>query len=161
MSDHGLPHCYADPCSERQAAAIFDKARSGTPASSDEQRQFASFLMLFFGHLDAARGWIKQLHLGALRSVNTRRVAELGADTGFDNIGDWPQARALCGYLDLLERETALPRICWNEVRMSTVAPVRVKIEHEAYIPVPKQQIIGDDEASKLLSLPMRAPWHL
>jgi glucuronate isomerase len=111
MSDHGLPHCYADPCGERQAAAIFDKARSGTPASSDEQEQFASFLMLFFGHLDAAQGWTKQLHLGALRSVNTRRVAELGADTGFDNIGDWPQARALCGYLDLLDRENALPRM--------------------------------------------------
>src|SRR6266480_1431163 len=26
---------------------------------------------------------------------------------------------------------------------MSTVAPVRVKLDHEAYIPVPKQQVIG------------------
>jgi len=111
MSDHGLPYCYANPCTERQAAAIFDKVRSGTPASRDEHEQFASFLMLFFGHLDSEKGWTKQLHLGALRSVNTRKVRELGPDTGFDCIGDAPQAQALCSYMDLLERENALPRM--------------------------------------------------
>jgi glucuronate isomerase len=111
MSDHGLPHCYANPCSERDAAAIFDRARSGKPAGREEHDQFASFLMLFFGRLDAERKWTKQLHLGALRSVNTRRVAELGPDTGFDNIGDFPQAKALCAYLDSLERENSLPRM--------------------------------------------------
>jgi glucuronate isomerase len=111
MSDHGLAYCYANPCTERQAAAIFDKARSGTPASGDEPEQFASFLMLFFGRLDAEKGWTKQLHLGALRSVNSRKVRELGPDTGFDCIGDRPQAQALCAYLDLLERENALARM--------------------------------------------------
>ena len=29
LSDHGLDHCYATPCSERAAAAIFAKAREG------------------------------------------------------------------------------------------------------------------------------------
>lgn len=111
MSDHGLPYCYATSCSEREAANIFDKVRAGKPASDQEHKQFSSYLMLFFGHLDAEKNWTKQLHLGALRSVRARRVAELGPDTGFDNIGDWPQAQALCGYLDLLERENALPRM--------------------------------------------------
>src|SRR6266704_1368340 len=110
LSDHGLPRCYATPCSERQAAAIFDKARSGTPASHDEHQFFASFLMLFFGRLDAQKNWTKQLHLGALRNVNTRACAELGTNTGFDCIGDSPQAGALCAYLDLLEQERALPK---------------------------------------------------
>jgi glucuronate isomerase len=111
MSDHGLPYCYAVPCTERDAASIFNKARSRKPASTDEHEQFASFLMLFFGRLDAEKGWTKQLHLGALRSVNSRRTAELGPDTGFDCIGDWPQAKALCAYLDLLERENSLPEM--------------------------------------------------
>jgi glucuronate isomerase len=111
MSDHGLPYCYAAPYSESEAANIFDKARSGKTVSREEHEQFASFLMLFFGRLDAEKNWTKQLHLGALRSVNTRRIAELGSDTGFDNIGDFPQAKALCTYLDLLERENALPRM--------------------------------------------------
>ncbi len=111
LSDHGLAYCHASPCTEHQAAAIFNKTRSGKPATGDEQEQFASFLMLFFGHLDAEKGWTKQLHLGALREVNTRRLAELGRDSGFDCVGDFPQAKALSVYLDLLEQENALPKM--------------------------------------------------
>ena len=111
LSDHGLEHCYADFCPEATAAAIFDKVRVGTTATDLEHSQFASFMMLYFGHLDADKGWTKQLHLGALRGANTRRLQELGPDAGFDSIGDWPQASALAGYLDRLDRESALPQV--------------------------------------------------
>jgi glucuronate isomerase len=110
LSDHGLDHCYAAPCTEKRAASIFAKARSGTAANPAEYEAFASFMMLFFGRLDSARQWTKQLHLGALRNVNARARRELGADTGYDSIGDWPQADALNKYLNLLESENALPR---------------------------------------------------
>ncbi len=111
LSDHGLNYCYATPCPERTAARIFARARAGKPVNQDEHLQFASFLMLFFGRLDAEKGWTKQLHLGALRNVNTLARQEIGADTGFDSIGDWPQLGPLATYLDLLAREKALPRM--------------------------------------------------
>ncbi len=111
LSDHGLSYCYASPCTERQASAIFAKVRSGNLVSLEEREQFASFLMLFFGRLDAEKGWTKQLHLGAIRNANTRRTRELGPNIGFDSIGDWPQATNLCAYLDLLEQENALPKV--------------------------------------------------
>jgi glucuronate isomerase len=111
LSDHGLPHAYATPATERQAEAIFAKARAGSPATIEEQERFASLLMLFFGRLDADRGWTKQLHLGALRSVNTRALRDIGPDSGFDVIGDWNQAENFSKYLDLLEQERALPKI--------------------------------------------------
>jgi glucuronate isomerase len=110
LSDHGLNQCHADFCSEKAAEAIFDKARRGKPVSSSEHSQFASFMMLFFGRLDAAKGWTKQLHLGALRNNNTRLLKTLGPDTGFDSIGDFPQATALSAYLDRLDQENALPK---------------------------------------------------
>ena len=66
--------------------------------------------MLFFGRLNAARGWTQQLHLGALRNNNTRLLRQLGPDTGFDSIGDFPQAAALAAFLDALDREHALAR---------------------------------------------------
>jgi glucuronate isomerase len=110
LSDHGLARCHATPCSDRQAASIFAQARAGTAATADEQEEFASFLMLFFGRLDAEKGWTKQLHLGALRNVNSRGSREIGPDTGYDSVGDWEQASALGAYLDLLERENALPK---------------------------------------------------
>ena len=111
ISDHGLPYCYSSPCTEKKAAEIFLRARAGHAAPPEEHDQFAAFLMLFFGRLDAEKGWTKQLHLGALRSVNSRGIDSLGPDTGFDTMGDWPQARPLCAYLDLLDRENALPKM--------------------------------------------------
>jgi glucuronate isomerase len=87
------------------------RARRGQAATPEEHDDFASYLMIFLGHLDSQKGWTKQLHLGALRAVNTSRVRDLGVDSGFDAIGDWPQAEAFCGYLDALEREDALPKI--------------------------------------------------
>jgi glucuronate isomerase len=106
-----LDHCYATPCSERAAAAILAKARKGKNVSPDERIQFASFMMLFFGRLDAEKGWTKQLHLGALRSVNTAARRALGPDTGYDAVGDFPQGEHLAAYLDLLARENALPQM--------------------------------------------------
>ena len=111
LSDHGLAHCYAAPCAEREAAAIFSKGLDQHPISFEEHTRFVSFMMLFFGRLDAEKGWTKQLHLGALRNVNTVARRMLGADAGFDSAGDYPQAAALAAYLDLLLRENALPRM--------------------------------------------------
>ena len=110
LSDHGMNQCYADFCDEKTAAAIFAKARKSKAASPAEHAQFASFMMLVFGRLDAAKGWTKQLHLGALRSNNTRLLRTLGPDTGFDSIGDFPQASTLAAYLDRLDTENALPK---------------------------------------------------
>jgi len=111
LSDHGLNHCYAAFCTEAVAAAIFDRARQGQAATAEEHAQFASYMMLFFGRLDAEKGWTKQLHLGAYRSANSRRLKELGPDTGFDSMGDWPQVAALGAYLDRLEADNALPKM--------------------------------------------------
>jgi glucuronate isomerase len=110
LSDHGTNQCFADFCTEKTASAIFERARRVRPVSPEEQAQFASFMMLFFGRLDAQKGWTKQLHLGALRNNNTRLLTKLGPDTGFDSIGDFPQAAALAAYLDRLDQDDLLPK---------------------------------------------------
>lgn len=110
LSDHGLNHCYADFCSEAEAASIFERALHGQAASPAEQQQFAANLMLFFGQLDAAKGWTKQLHLGARRNNSTRLFKTIGPDSGFDSMGDWSQAEALGAYLDRLDQDNTLPR---------------------------------------------------
>ncbi len=111
LSDHGLNSCPAEDCTESDADAIFRKARGGQAASEREQLQFASYLMLHLGRLDANKGWTKQLHLGARRNNNTRMLATAGPDTGFDSIGDFPQLHGLGKFLDTLEREGALPKM--------------------------------------------------
>jgi glucuronate isomerase len=110
LSDHGMNHCFANFCSEKTAAGIFDKARKNELVSPEEHSHFASFMMVFFGHLDAKRGWTKQLHLGALRNNNDRLLKQLGPDTGFDSIGDFPQAQTLAAYLNKLDSDNLLPK---------------------------------------------------
>jgi len=110
LSDHGLETALAEPCTHAEAAAIFDAARTGRAASPADWAKFGSFLMLEFGRWDAARGWTKQLHLGALRNNNRRLLSQLGPDTGFDSIGDFPQAASLSRYLDALDATGELPR---------------------------------------------------
>ncbi len=110
LSDHGLEYVPAESCTEREAAAIFAKARAGTAATPAQWAKYASFLMLFFGRLDAARGWTKQLHLGALRNNNSRLLRTIGADVGVDSVGDFPQAASLSRYLDRLDADNALPK---------------------------------------------------
>ena len=110
LSDHGLDQCYANFCSMKTAAMIFARARRSRAISPEHQSQFVTFMMLFFGRLDSDKGWTKQLHLGALRNNSHRQLQELGPNTGFDSIGDYPQAAALATYLDALDREQALPK---------------------------------------------------
>jgi glucuronate isomerase len=110
LSDHGLNQMPSRDCTERQAAAIFSAALKREAASLEDTDRFASFMMEFFGVLDADKGWVKQLHLGALRDPNTRIAAKLGADTGCDTIGDFKQGNSLARYLDRLDRIGKLPK---------------------------------------------------
>ena len=113
LSDHGLNHAL------RRFPARSAKPRpsSTAPAPAKPRRRRRARALRFLPdaavrHWDAERGWTKQLHLGARRNNNTRRFRELGPDTGFDSIGDWPQADAL-GALSGSPRqdENALPKM--------------------------------------------------
>jgi glucuronate isomerase len=53
--------------------------------------------------MDHARGWVQQFHLGAMRNNSTRALRALGPDTGYDAIGDLPQAAPLARFLDRLD----------------------------------------------------------
>jgi len=110
LSDHSVPQLPDDYATHEEARAIFERARTGVAASPDEQARFVGFLMEFFGGLNARKGWTQQLHLGAVRNPNSRALEKVGADAGFDTVGDWPQVANLTRYLDRLESRGALPK---------------------------------------------------
>ena len=110
LSDHGLDRCPAIPCSDAEAANIFDQARAGKAVSAEDKERFSFYLLVFSGELDAARGWTKQLHLNPVRNTNVRRSAIIGPDAGFDTMGDVPQGEALIAFLNALESREALPK---------------------------------------------------
>lgn len=66
--------------------------------------------LIFLGREYAERGWVMQLHFGALRNNNSRMLEKLGPDTGFDSIHDFALAEGLAKILDGLEKEDRLPK---------------------------------------------------
>ena len=109
-SDHGLEVMYAAPYSAREIDLIFDKARTKQALSPEEIDKFRSAVLYDAALWDHARGWTQQFHLGAMRNNNSRAMRTLGPDTGFDTIGDWPQAATLQRFFDRLESTDQLAK---------------------------------------------------
>jgi glucuronate isomerase len=110
LSDRGLDIVPDVPCTSERATLVFDKARRGQALSFDEGEALRWRLLHDLAVLDHGRGWVMQLHLGALRSVNTRMVAAVGANTGFDSIGDALIAGPLARWLDAIDQQNRLPK---------------------------------------------------
>ena len=110
LSDHGAETAYADDYTESQIAKIFKKLRKGKMLDAAEIGKFKSAMMYEFGVMDYEKGWVQQLHLGALRNNNSRMRRVLGPDTGYDSIGDFEIARPLSKYLDRLDNEDKLAK---------------------------------------------------
>ena len=108
LSDHGLEQIWTDPYTPEEIEAIFAKARDMRNLSPGELNQFRSAMLYELALMDHARGWTQQLHLGAMRNNSTRMMRSLGPDTGFDSIGDYPQASALGRLLDRLDSTNQL-----------------------------------------------------
>ncbi len=109
-SDHGLERIYAVPYTEREVETIFVRARGGRAPSPDEAEKLRSALLYDLAVLDHGRGWVQQFHLGALRDTSTRGLRALGPNTGYDAIGDFPQAIALARFLNRLDADGQLPK---------------------------------------------------
>jgi len=111
LSDHGLEHCFGRGGTKEQATEVYNAARQGEMISKDALQAYRGYMMVYFGELDASRKWTKQLHLGALRNTNSRGRLQLGADAGYDSIGDFPQVSPLVEYLDELDKRKSLPKM--------------------------------------------------
>src|SRR5579871_2474086 len=104
VSDHGLEHLYAEGFSEQEINSIFQKIRSGNSLNTEEKNKFKSAILIEMAIWDWEKGWVQQFHLGALRNNNSRLLKSLGADTGWDSIGDFPQGKMLSKFLDGLDK---------------------------------------------------------
>ncbi len=110
LSDHGLEHLYAEDFTDGAANKVFLKALEGKKLTDKEANVFKSCILHHLGQMYHSLGWTQQFHLGALRNNNKRALSLLGADTGWDSIGDFKQAQALSKFLNRLEEHNALAK---------------------------------------------------
>jgi len=109
-SDHGIDVMFCEKATKGEAASIFKKRLAGEALSALEIEKFKTFTLVSLGELYADKGWVMQLHIGALRNNNTRMFKKLGPDTGFDSNGDLMIANKVSNFLDTLEQMDKLPK---------------------------------------------------
>ncbi|MGE5798502.1 MAG: glucuronate isomerase, partial [Ignavibacteria bacterium] len=110
LSDHGIETPFSEDYSSKEIEAIFQKILKKNSLTSDEILKFKSAMMFEFALMDFEKGWVQQLHIGALRNNNSRMIKTLGPDTGFDSIGDFEIAVPLGRFLNKLDSENHLPK---------------------------------------------------
>jgi len=110
LSDHGLETFHADDYTESEISHIFSRVRSGKVPATGEISKFKSAMLTIFAEMDHSKGWTQQFHVGALRNNNSRMFEKLGADAGFDSIGDFEIARPMAKLLDRLEKNQKLTK---------------------------------------------------
>jgi glucuronate isomerase len=110
VSDHGLEQIYAEDYRQGEIEAAFNKVRSGKELTREENLKFKSAMLEILAIWDWEKGWVQQYHLGALRNNNSRMMKQLGADTGWDSIGDFSQGKAIAKFLDRLDTNNQLAK---------------------------------------------------
>lgn len=83
-SDHGVEVPYVYDVQEADANEAFKKAYAGKALSEDEMIAFMSFMLAELAEMDAEKGWVFQLHIGAVRDVRDVLSTTLGPDSGGD-----------------------------------------------------------------------------
>ena len=110
LSDHGLEQIYADDFTETEIEHIFTDLLNLKTLNYLQQNKFKSAMLLYFAIWDNEKKWVQQFHLGALRNNNSRMMLQLGADTGWDSIGDFSQAPNLMKFLNKLDSTNQLTK---------------------------------------------------
>lgn len=110
LCDHGLDQIYFESFTENEIKSIFQKKRNNQAITHEEALKFKSAILLFLSETYHEYGWVQQFHLGALRNNNARMHRILGPDTGWDSIGDYPQAQKLSAFLNALDGNDKLTK---------------------------------------------------
>lgn len=101
------PYCVAD---DSEIEEIFAKAMRGERITLQECDKYRTPVLLALGEKYNELGWAMEIHIGAMRNNNTAMFEKLGADTGFDSVGDAEIALPLSRFLDALNVKNKLPK---------------------------------------------------
>ncbi len=110
ISDHGLDRFYIKENLKGEVGSIFNKLRRGLLLDHHDVKKFKSAMLYHLAIMDHEKNWVQQYHIGAMRNNNSKMFNLVGADTGFDSIGDLPVAESMSVFLDRLNREEKLAK---------------------------------------------------
>ena len=110
-SDHGMECVRFSPIPSLSTLnKILDKRLSGRVLEEEEIAGFATAVLFHLSKAYKKHNWVMQMHVGPLRNPSSKGYKALGADSGFDCIGDRLFIEPLAQLLDLMQSENCLPR---------------------------------------------------
>src|SRR5699024_7988227 len=109
-SDHSISCAFYEQATNDEVETIFEKRLRGKTLTETEIAKYKTYTLVSLGEMYAAKDLVMQLHIGAKRNNNMRMFQQLGADSGFDSIGDNSLAKPLNRLLNALEQTDSLPK---------------------------------------------------
>lgn len=110
VSDQAFEHIPYEIEDDDTVNAVFQKAMNGQAVTAKEADIYKTPILLALGKKYHSLGWAMEIHIGAMRNNNTAMFRSLGADTGFDSVGDESIAHNLSRFLDALNVKGRLPK---------------------------------------------------
>ena len=107
-SDTALQAVYEVP-SKVDAQMVFENRLKGRNISENDIKTFKGYLTYFLLKLYAKNNIRSELHIGAMRNNNSKMLAKLGLDTGYDSIAEDNSISNLAKLLDRLNNENSVP----------------------------------------------------
>lgn len=100
VSDHSLETDFYMPTTKDDVNYIFEKAWIGKKLSQHELAQYKGYVLQELGKLYAEKGFVMQIHIGALRDQNGAMLAAAGKNIGEDSLHDFNYASQLGAVLN-------------------------------------------------------------
>lgn len=106
VSDHSLEGDFYLPTKFDDVNYIFEKAWIGKKLRPDEIAQYKGWVLTELGKLYAQKGFVMQIHIGALRDNNFAMLSAAGKNIGEDSLNDFNFAPQLGAVLNAIYSAT-------------------------------------------------------
>jgi len=110
VSDHGFMQMPDRTDFSLELETEFSSFIENKKDDYSDPETFMGFVILELCKMYHKKDWVQQFHLGPIRDNNTRLSKQLGANSGFDSVGDFPQAQNMAVFFDRLDQTDQLAK---------------------------------------------------
>ncbi|MBO4628673.1 MAG: glucuronate isomerase, partial [Treponema sp.] len=100
VSDHSLESDFYVPSNYEDVNYIFEKAWIGKKLKPEDVSKYKGWVLIELGKMYAQKGFVMQLHIGAIRDNNSAMLAKAGKNIGEDSLNDFNYIAQLGAVLD-------------------------------------------------------------
>ena len=144
VSDHGLDYVVFEEATDAELESIFTRVMHGEGLSEKEAAQYKTAVLRHLAKFYAENNWVMQIHFGCIRNNSKTMFKKIGADTGFDCVGDSKDVGKLVDLLNAFEEAHTLPQMVLyslNSSDNSMIATIAGSFETNS--PVPSRIQLG------------------